>query len=175
MSKGIILWFTGLSGAGKSTIAQNLYSKLNESDVQSIILDGDELRLGLNKDLGFTSEDRNENIRRTAEVAKILHQNGLMVIVALITPTYHLREIAKSIIGEEAFIEVFINTPLHVCEQRDVKGLYEKARKGNLKNFTGIDAPYDIPINPHIEVDTTVLSIDAAVNLIISKIKPFIL
>jgi adenylyl-sulfate kinase len=169
-----VLWFTGLSGAGKSTIAQNLSHKLSEATINSIILDGDELRLGLNKDLGFTSEDRIENVRRTAEVAKILFKNGVNVIVALITPTYQLREIAREIIGEDSFTEVFINTPIDICELRDVKGLYKKARSGNLKNFTGIDAPYDIPLNPDIEVDTTLLSVDDAVALIIKKVKPLI-
>ena len=136
-------------------------------DFHTYILDGDNIRLGLNKDLGFTISDRAENIRRISEVAKLMNEAGLIVITAFISPFENERDLAKSIIGEEKFIEVFIDTPISIAEKRDVKGLYKKARQGDLKNFTGIDSPYEKPIKPQIHIDTTKNSAENAANIII--------
>ena len=168
-----VIWLTGLSGAGKTTIAKSLSEKLRSEDISTVILDGDELRGGLNKNLGFSSEDRHENIRRTAEVAKMFLKQDFFVIVALISPTHALRTLAQDIIGLENFVEVFINTPLSICEERDVKGLYKKAREGIIKDFTGIGAPYEIPINPNIEINTTLVSVKEATDFIYSSMLPF--
>ena len=152
--KGKVLWFTGLSGAGKSTIADQLEKKFLEEGILSKILDGDELRNGLNKNLGFSEVDRMENIRRTAEVAKLLCDMGVMVIVSLISPTQAMRDLARQVVGCGDFMEVYINSSLQVCEHRDVKGLYKKARAGEIQNFTGITAPYEIPVCPDLVIDT---------------------
>lgn len=152
--KGKVLWFTGLSGAGKSTIADQLEKKFLEEGILSKILDGDELRNGLNKNLGFSEVDRMENIRRTAEVAKLLCDMGVMVIVSLISPTQAMRDLARRVVGCGDFMEVYINSSLQVCEYRDVKGLYKKARSGEIQNFTGITAPYEIPVCPDLVIDT---------------------
>ncbi len=152
--KGKVLWFTGLSGAGKSTIADQLEKKFLEEGILSKILDGDELRNGLNNNLGFSEADRMENIRRTAEVAKLLCDMGVMVIVSLISPTQAMRDLARRIVGCGDFMEVYINSSLQVCEYRDVKGLYKKARTGEIPNFTGITAPYEIPVCPDLIIDT---------------------
>jgi adenylylsulfate kinase len=152
--KGKVLWFTGLSGSGKSTIADQLEKKFLEEGILSKILDGDELRNGLNKNLGFSEVDRMENIRRTAEVAKLLCDMGVMVIVSLISPTQAMRDLARRVVGCGDFMEVYINSSLKVCEYRDVKGLYKKARSGEIQNFTGITAPYEIPVCPDLVIDT---------------------
>ena len=152
--KPCLIWFTGLSGSGKSTIANLLEKELHKQGVHTYTLDGDNLRRGLNKDLLFTKEDRIENLRRTAEVAKLFLDAGLVVIAAFISPYNKTREDIKAIVGSDYYIEVYVNTPLEVCEQRDVKGLYKKARAGTIKNFTGISAPFEIPTNPTIEVET---------------------
>jgi adenylyl-sulfate kinase len=149
-----VIWFTGLSGSGKSTIANELSKKLYELGKLSYILDGDNIRLGLNKDLGFSESDRKENIRRISEVAKLMVDSGILVITAFISPFAADRELAKQIIGNENFIEVFIDTPLEVCEQRDPKGLYKKARIGEIKQFTGISSPYEFPVNPDLTITT---------------------
>jgi len=149
-----VIWFTGLSGSGKSTIANELSKKLYELGKLSYILDGDNIRLGLNKDLGFSETDRKENIRRISEVAKLMVDSGILVITAFISPFAADRESAKQIIGNENFIEVFIDTPLEVCEQRDPKGLYKKARIGEIKQFTGISSPYEFPVNPDLTITT---------------------
>lgn len=148
--KGKVIWLTGLSGSGKSTLANALETKLNHLKKHTYILDGDNLRLGLNKDLGFNDQDRAENIRRVAEVARLMMDAGLIVITAFISPFRFEREMARDLIGHDNFIEVFVDTPLEVCEQRDPKGLYKKARDGFLKNMTGVDSPYQPPINPEI-------------------------
>ncbi|MCL4555725.1 MAG: adenylyl-sulfate kinase, partial [Gammaproteobacteria bacterium] len=146
------IWFTGLSGSGKSTLANLLDKQLYALGKHTYLLDGDNIRHGLNRDLGFTEEDRVENIRRVAEVARLMVDAGLMVIVSFISPFESERQLARSLFKEGEFIEVFVDTPLAVCEQRDVKGLYAKARAGNLKNFTGIDSPYEAPEQPEVHL-----------------------
>ncbi|MCK1887580.1 adenylyl-sulfate kinase [Legionella pneumophila] len=163
-----MLWFTGLSGAGKSTIANLVEAKLNQKKAHTILLDGDNIRHGLNKDLGFTERDRAENIRRIAEVAKLMCDAGLICIVSFISPFEHERLMAKELIGETDFFELFIDVPLAVAEMRDVKGLYKKARKGEIKNFTGIDSPYQPPSNPTLTIDTTEQSAEHASEMIIN-------
>jgi adenylylsulfate kinase len=152
--KSPVIWLTGLSGSGKSTIANHLSLKLQELGKLSYTLDGDNIRMGLNKDLGFSDVDRKENIRRIAEVAKLLSDSGVIVITSFISPFIEERAKAKEIIGEENFIEVYISTPLDVCEMRDPKGLYKKARKGEIPLFTGIDSPYEPPTHPNLAIET---------------------
>lgn len=161
-----VLWLTGLSGSGKSTIAQHLERKLYNEGFFTQVLDGDNIRAGMNSNLGFSPEDRTENIRRISEIAKLYLHSGVVTINSFISPTIAIRQMAKDIIGAEDFIEVYINTPLDVCEARDVKGLYKKARKGEIKGFTGIDAPYEAPLNPNIEVKTHNMTIDESVDVI---------
>lgn len=167
---GKVVWLTGLSGSGKSTIANAVAAKLAERDLLFSILDGDSLRLGINKDLGFTDSDRVENIRRTAEVAKLLSDSGLITIVALVSPFRNDREDAKEIIGEDNFLEIFVSTPIEECEKRDPKGLYKKARAGLIPNFTGIDSRYEAPIAPALEVNSADLSIESAASKIIDLV-----
>ncbi len=169
--KPCLIWFTGLSGSGKSTIANLLEKELHKQGVHTYTLDGDNLRRGLNKDLLFTKEDRIENLRRTAEVAKLFIDAGLVVIAAFISPYNKTREDIKAIVGSDYYIEVFVNTPLEVCEQRDVKGLYKKARAGTIKNFTGISAPFEIPTKPTLEVETLNESPEEAVVKILAILK----
>jgi bifunctional enzyme CysN/CysC len=168
--KPAVLWFTGLSGSGKSTIANLVEKKLHRMNRHTFLLDGDNVRHGLNKDLGFTEADRIENIRRVGEVAKLMTDAGLIVITAFISPFQADREMVRSMLPEGEFIEVFIDTPLKVAEARDVKGLYKKARAGELKNFTGIDSPYEAPRNPEVRVDTTVISPEEAADLIVDTL-----
>jgi adenylyl-sulfate kinase len=156
-----VLWLTGLSGSGKTTIAQELYRL-----IPSYILDGDVVRKGLNKDLGYSSEDRQENIRRVGEVAKILYDAGVTAIVAFISPFEEDRQAARKLIKQGDFIEVYLDCPLEICEQRDEKGLYKKARSGELKEFTGIDSAYEIPVNPEIVLDTNKLSVQECIDRI---------
>jgi bifunctional enzyme CysN/CysC len=151
--KPALLWFTGLSGAGKSTIANNLEKKLHALGKRTFVLDGDNVRHGLNRDLGFTEADRVENIRRVAEVAKLFVEAGLITIVAFISPFRPEREMARELVAPGEFIEVFVDTPLEVCEQRDPKGLYKKARRGELRNFTGLDSPYEPPSHPELTLN----------------------
>ena len=151
-----VFWFTGLSGSGKSTIANAFEQKLHAMGKHTYILDGDNVRHGLNRDLGFTETDRVENIRRVAEVAKLMVDAGLIVLVTFISPFRADRAMARSLFKEGEFIEVFVDTPLEVAEQRDPKGLYAKARKGEIKNFTGIDSPYEKPETPDILINTTI-------------------
>ena len=169
--KPCLIWFTGLSGSGKSTIANLLEKELYKQQIHTYSLDGDNLRRGLNKDLDFSKEDRIENLRRTAEVAKLFMDAGLVVIAAFISPYKKIREEIKAIVGAEYYIEVFVNTPLAVCEERDVKGLYKKARTGEIKNFTGISAPFENPVNPTIEIQTEKESPQEAVAKILAVLK----
>ena len=168
--KGIAIWFTGLSGSGKTTIAIALEKELNEKGLLTQILDGDNIRTGINNNLGFSDTDRIENIRRIAEVTKLFVNCGVVTICCFVSPTEEIRTIAKNIIGKEDFIEIFVNTSLEVCEKRDVKGLYAKARKGEIKDFTGVTAPFEAPVNPAIEL-TDALSIEESVKKILEKIK----
>lgn len=170
-----VLWLTGLSGSGKSTIAQHLERKMYNKGFFAQVLDGDNIRSGINNNLEFSVEDRQENIRRIAEIAKLFLQSGIITINSFISPTIAIRKMAEEIIGKENFIEIYINAPLEVCEARDVKGLYQKARSGIIKGFTGIDSPYEAPINPFLEIKTDQLSIEQAVEDIYSAIEPLIL
>lgn len=174
--KGIMLWFTGLSGSGKSTLAIALERELYNSGILCRILDGDNIRTGINNNLGFTEADRVENIRRIAEVAKLFVDCGVVTIAAFISPTEQIRQMAADIIGKDDFFEIYVNTPLEVCEEKDVKGLYKKARQGEIKNFTGISAPFEAPLNPAITIDTSACSLEESINLlkkiIIPQIKP---
>lgn len=151
--RGVVLWFTGLSGSGKSTLAGALETVLHASGVSTYLLDGDNVRHGLCRDLGFSDADRRENIRRVGEVAKLMADAGLVVLTAFISPHKEEREGVRNLIGKEHFLEVFVDTPLSVCEARDPKGLYKKARSGQLSHFTGIDADYDAPLQPDIHLD----------------------
>tara|TARA_B100001564_G_scaffold333232_1_gene320738 strand:+ start:60 stop:632 length:573 start_codon:yes stop_codon:yes gene_type:complete len=166
--KGKVLWFTGLSGSGKSTLANSLDEKLNSKNYNTYILDGDNVRMGLNKDLGFSPEDRKENIRRISEVAKLFADSGKVVMTAFISPYNDDRYEARKLIGAD-FIEIFVNTPIDECIERDPKGLYKKALNGEIKGFTGIDAPYQEPEDAEIEIKS--LSIEESIDLIIKKLK----
>ncbi|MXO67024.1 sulfate adenylyltransferase subunit CysN [Altericroceibacterium endophyticum] len=170
--KPAVLWFTGLSGSGKSTIANLVEMRLARMNRHTFLLDGDNVRHGLNKDLGFTEADRIENIRRVGEVAKLMTDAGLIVITAFISPFRAEREMVRNMLPEGEFIEVHIDTPLSVAEERDVKGLYKKARRGDLKNFTGIDSPYEEPEKPEIRIDTTAMTPEEAADFIIGKLIP---
>lgn len=169
---GLMIWFTGLSGSGKSTIAIALERELHERGILCRILDGDNVRSGINNNLGFSEEDRVENIRRIAEVSKLFVDTGIVTIAAFISPSNTLRRMAASIIGEIDFIEVYVDTPLSVCEQRDVKGLYKRARNGEVKNFTGISAPFEAPEHPALRLDTSRLTIGQSVDKLLELILP---
>lgn len=169
-----VLWLTGLSGSGKSTIARHLERQLFEEGFFPQVLDGDNIRSGINNNLSFSTEDRRENIRRIAEIAKLYLNSGLICINSFISPTIAIREMARQIIGPEDFIEIYINAPLAVCEARDVKGLYQKARKGEIKGFTGIDAPYEAPADPALEIKTNELSVAEASEQILTFVRPLI-
>lgn len=164
----MVLWFTGLSGSGKSTIANALEQELFNLGLKTYSLDGDNIRSGINKGLSFTEEDRHENLRRIAELAKLFVDAGIITIAAFVSPLVKDRQLIKNTIGEKDFIEIFVNTSLAECERRDVKGLYKKARAGEIKNFTGIDAPYEPPQNPDIIIDTENESVEDAVRKLIT-------
>jgi adenylylsulfate kinase len=168
--KSFVVWLTGFSGSGKSTIANALEVALFDRGIRSFCLDGDNTRLGINKDLGFSSTDRTENIRRVAEMAKLFLESGTIVITSFITPLISDREMAKSIIGGNDFVEVFINCPFAICEKRDVKGLYAKARRGEIKDFTGIDSPFEAPLKADVELLTDINSIQECVEIILEAI-----
>lgn len=161
--RGRVIWFTGLSGAGKSTLANALEVMLNAQGKRTYLLDGDNLRRGLNKDLGFADADRVENIRRVAEVAKLMMDAGLVVLTAFISPFRQGREMARELIGPDNFVEVYVSTPLAVCEQRDPKGLYKMARSGQLPDLSGIGSPYEPPLVPQIAVDASTSSVEEGV------------
>lgn len=172
--RGLVIWFTGLSGAGKSTLAKALENQLYKEGILTQVLDGDKIRHGLNKNLGFSEEDRVENIRRIAEVGKLFCHCGLVAISAFISPTNAIRKMAREIIGEDDFYEIYVSTPLEVCEQRDPKGLYKKARAGIIKDFTGISAPYEAPQKPNLVINTADFSVQESNALILEKIMPMI-
>lgn len=161
--KGVMLWFTGLSGSGKSTVAIALERELHRRGLLCRILDGDNIRSGINSNLGFSADDRRENIRRIAEVAKLFVDTGIITIAAFISPTEELRCMARDIIGADDFKEIYVSTPLTECERRDVKGLYARARRGEVKNFTGISAPFEAPDHPALSLDTSVLPVEESV------------
>ena len=160
--RGAVLWFTGLSGSGKSTIGHRVERMLIERGAFAYVLDGDNVRHGLNSDLGFAAEDRVENIRRIGEVARLFADAGALVLSAFISPYRKDRDRVRGLMGPGEFIEVFVDTPLEICEARDPKGLYKKARAGEISNFTGLDAPYEVPENPEVHLQTANLSVDAA-------------
>lgn len=172
--RGLVVWMTGYSGSGKTTLAYGLEKKLYEEGILTKVLDGDVLRLGINKDLGFSMEDRTENIRRTAELAKQLASCGVVVICSLITPTNALRNLANDILGEQHIILYHISTPLEVCEKRDVKGHYARARSGELKQFTGVSNPFEEPTTALYSIDTSELSIEESTDLFFNDIFPLI-
>ena len=166
--KGKVIWFTGLSGSGKSTLANALEARLHRLGMRTYVLDGDNIRHGLNKDLGFSEADRAENIRRISEVARLMMDAGMVVMVAFISPFKRERELARELIGPENFFEIYVSTPLEVCEQRDVKGLYQQARTGKIPNMTGINSPYEAPADAYYEVISTSANFDAVVtNLVL--------
>ncbi len=173
--RGATIWFTGLSGSGKSTIAIALEERLSREGILCRILDGDNIRTGINRGLGFSEEDRRENIRRIAEVCKLFTDTGIVTLAAFVSPTNELRELAREIIGDEDFVEIYVATPLEECERRDVKGLYAKARRGEIRDFTGITSPFEVPVKPTLTMDTTNRDIESCVdevyNVIIEKIK----
>jgi len=169
-----VLWLTGLSGSGKSTIAKYLERLLFEEGYLPQVLDGDNIRFGINNNLSFSAEDRLENIRRIAEISKLYLHTGVICINSFISPSREMRDLARSIVGAEDFVEIYINAPIEVCEARDVKGLYQKARAGLIKGFTGIDDPYEAPENPNLEIRTDQLTIEASAVLIMDYLRPLI-
>lgn len=164
---GVLLWMTGLSGSGKSTVALALERELHRRGRLVRLLDGDNVRTGINRGLGFSEEDRTENIRRIAEVSKLFVETGIITIACFVSPTRDLREMARDIVGADDFREIYISTPLEECERRDVKGLYARARRGEVKNFTGISAPFEAPELPALSLDTSILSVEESVQKIL--------
>ena len=173
--RGIMIWFTGLSGSGKSTVAMGVERELHAQGILCRILDGDNVRAGINNNLGFSAEDRIENIRRIAEIGKLFVQTGVVTLACFVSPTNDIRQMAREIVGEEDFLEVYISTPIEECERRDVKGIYARARKGEVKNFTGISAPFEAPVSPDIAIDTSKIPLEESVRtlteLIIKRVK----
>ncbi|HPH21505.1 MAG: adenylyl-sulfate kinase [Haliscomenobacter sp.] len=169
-----VLWLTGLSGSGKSTVAKYLERLLFNEGYLPQVLDGDNIRFGINSNLSFSPEDRLENIRRIAEISKLYLHSGIICINSFISPSREMRDLARSIVGAEDFIEIYINAPIEVCEARDVKGLYQKARAGLIKGFTGIDDPYEAPENPNIEIRTDQMTIEASAMRIMEHLRPLI-
>lgn len=173
--KGIMIWFTGLSGSGKSTVAMGVERELHARGILCRILDGDNIRAGINNNLGFSEEDRTENIRRIAEVGKLFVQTGIVTLACFVSPTNDIRHMAREIVGKEDFLEVYISTPIEECERRDVKGLYARARRGEVKNFTGISAPFEKPDHADVSIDTSIIPLEESVkqltDLIIDRIK----
>ena len=170
--KSILLWFTGLSGSGKSTIANCVEQELHKNSIHTYTLDGDNIRKGLNSDLSFSPEDRSENIRRIAETARLMIDAGLVVLAAFVSPYRNDRDHIRKIVGDDNMVEIFINTSIEECERRDVKELYKKARKGEIKNMTGISAPYESPLHPDIQINTEEVTIVDATKQIINFINP---
>ena len=168
--RGILVWFTGLSGSGKSTVALGVERELHAKGILCRILDGDNIREGINNNLGFSAEDRKENIRRIAEIGKLFVHTGVVTLACFVSPTREIRQMAREIVGADDFLEVFVSTPIEECERRDVKGLYARARRGEVKDFTGISAPFEAPESPDLNIDTSVLSLEDSVNAVLSLI-----
>ena len=168
--RGMMVWFTGLSGSGKSTVALGVERELHKRGLLCRILDGDNIRAGINNNLGFSQEDRMENIRRIAEIGKLFVQTGIITLACFVSPTEKIRQLARLIIGEEDFFEIYVSAPLEVCEQRDVKGLYARARRGEVKDFTGISAPFEAPVHPALDIDTSRLSLEECVKSVTNLI-----
>ena len=169
--RGLMVWFTGLSGSGKSTVAMSVERELHKRGILCRILDGDNIRSGINNNLGFSQEDRRENIRRIAEVGKLFVDTGIITLAAFVSPTEELRTLARDIIGAADFKEIFVATPLEECERRDVKGLYARARRGEVKNFTGISAPFEAPQNPALVLDTTDTPVEESVGKVLALLE----
>lgn len=168
--RGIMVWFTGLSGSGKSTVALGVERELHRQGILCRILDGDNIRTGINNNLGFSAEDRRENIRRIAEVGKLFVQTGIVTLACFVSPTNDIRQLARDIIGSDDFLEVYVSTPIEECERRDVKGLYARARRGEVKDFTGISAPFEAPLYPSLSIDTSRLSLEDCVQKVVQLI-----
>ena len=168
--RGIMIWMTGLSGSGKSTVAIGVERELHKRGILCRILDGDNIRAGINSNLGFSAEDRRENIRRIAEIGKLFVDTGIVTIACFVSPTLELRQMAREIIGEKDFREVYIATPLEECERRDVKGLYARARRGEVKDFTGISAPFEPPAAPDLNLDTSRMTLEEEVKAVVGLI-----
>ena len=169
--RGMMVWFTGLSGSGKSTIALGVERELHARGILCRILDGDNIRTGINAGLGFSADDRRENIRRIAEVGKLFVDTGIVTLAAFVSPTNEYRDMARTIIGADDFFEVYVSTPLAECEHRDVKGLYARARRGEVKDFTGISAPFEAPANPALDIDTTRQPLEVSVRQVVELIE----
>jgi adenylylsulfate kinase len=170
--KAKVIWFTGLSGSGKTTLASALERTLFESGHLTQVLDGDNIRTGINNNLGFSPEDRMENIRRIAEIAKLLINSGVICICAFVSPTENVRDIVRNIVGDADFLEIFVSTPIEVCESRDTKGLYQKARAGMIKDFTGVNAPFEIPEHAILTIDTSNKTVDECLNILLERLSP---
>lgn len=168
--RGMMVWFTGLSGSGKSTVALGVEQELHRQGILCRILDGDNIRAGINNNLGFSPEDRRENIRRIAEVGKLFVQTGIVTLACFVSPTEEIRQLAQDIIGPEDFLEVYVSTPLEECERRDVKGLYARARRGEVKDFTGISAPFETPQHPALSIDTSRFTREECVRQVVQLI-----
>jgi adenylylsulfate kinase len=166
-----VIWFTGLSGSGKTTLASALEKNLFDSGYLTQILDGDNIRTGINNNLGFSPEDRMENIRRIAEIAKLLINSGVICLCAFVSPTCDVRNVVRTIVGDEDYLEIYVSTPLEVCETRDIKGLYKKARAGEIKEFTGVSAPFEVPKNAVLSIDTTNKTVDECVNILLNRLQ----
>lgn len=169
--KSVVLWFTGLSGSGKSTLAHAVEEELYQLGLNTFVLDGDNVRHGLNKDLGFSNQDRKENIRRISEAAKLMLEAGVITLTAFISPFKEEREMARSLMPHGDFIEIHCYCPLEVCEKRDVKGLYKRARNGEIKDFTGISSPYEAPVKPELKIDTNTLTLEQAAQQVIALLR----
>lgn len=168
--KSKVIWFTGLSGSGKTTLASALERNLFDRGYLTQVLDGDNIRTGINNNLGFSPEDRMENIRRIAEIAKLLINSGVICLCAFVSPTRDVRNIVRTIVGEEDFLEVYVSTPIEVCEIRDIKGLYQKARAGEIKEFTGVSAPFDVPQKAVLSIDTSAKTVDECVKILLDRL-----
>lgn len=168
--RGVMVWFTGLSGSGKSTVALGVERELHRRGILCRILDGDNIRAGINSNLGFSPEDRRENIRRIAEVGKLFVDTGVVTLACFVSPTEEIRQMAREIVGADDFKEVFVSTPIEECERRDVKGLYARARRGEVKEFTGVSAPFEAPQHPALSIDTSVLPLEESVARVVEMV-----